>query len=57
MLGDTFNVLQPKLGLDDLHIPQRVDVPFNVNDFRVVESADDLENAVDRSDVRQESVA
>lgn len=57
MLFNPFDIFQPQLGLNNLHIADRVDVAFDVNDFGIVEDSDDLEDAVDRSNVRQESVA
>jgi hypothetical protein len=52
-----FDVLQPELSLDDLHVAQRVHVSLDMNDFRVVESPDNLEDAVDSTDMREEGVA
>ena len=57
MLLDPFDILQPKLGLDDLHISQRVDITLDVDDFIVIESTDDLEDTIDGTDVGQELIA
>lgn len=51
------NVLQTKLGLDDLHVSDGVDFTLDVDNLGVVEAADDLEDTVDSANVRQESVA
>lgn len=51
------DILQPKLRTDDLHIPQRVHIPLDVDDLGIIESANDLEDTVHRSDVGQEGVA
>ena len=51
MLLNPFDILQPKLGLDDLHISQRVDITLDVDDFIVIESTDDLEDTIDGTDV------
>jgi hypothetical protein len=51
------DVLQPQLGLDDGHISGRIDITLNVNDLGVIERSDHLEDSIDRTDVRQESVS
>ena len=51
------DILQPELGLDDPHIPGRVDIPFDVDDLGIVKRTDHLEDPIDCSDVGQESVA
>lgn len=45
------DVLQTKLGLDDLHIPERVDVTLDVDNLRVIKRSDDLEDTVDGADM------
>lgn len=57
LLLDPFDILEPELGRDDLHITTRVDIALDVNDLGVIECTDDLENTVDRTDVRQEGVS
>lgn len=52
-----FNVLQTQFGLDGGHVPTRIDIAINVGDFGVVERADQLEDAIDGTDVGKESVA
>jgi hypothetical protein len=47
-----FDVLETKFVLDDFHVAHGVDVSLHVDDFCIVESADDLEDAVDRTYVR-----
>jgi hypothetical protein len=56
LLLDPFDVLQPQLGRDDLHVSQRVDIALDVDDLGVVECPDTLEDTVDGPDVRQEGV-
>ena len=51
MLLNPFDILQSKLGLDDLHISQRVDITLDVDDFIVIESTNDLEDTIDGADV------
>ena len=43
--------------MDNLQIPHGVQIAFDVNDIRVVESATKMEDAVDGADVGEESVA
>jgi hypothetical protein len=47
-----FDVLKTKLVLDDFHVAQGVNVSLHMDDFGVVESANDLEDAVDRTYMR-----
>ena len=57
LLLHPLNVLQPELRRDDLHVSQRVDIPLDVDDLGVVERSNTLEDTVDSSNVRQESVS
>ena len=57
MLLNPLDIFETKLGLDDFHITDRVDVSLYVDDFGVVEGADDLEDAVDGADVGKEGVS
>jgi hypothetical protein len=43
--------------LNDFHVAYGVDVTLDMNDFRVVEGANDLKDAVDGTYVRQERVS
>lgn len=56
MLLHPLDILQPQLGLDDLHISERVNITLDVDDLCVVERSDDLENTIDGTDVGQERV-
>lgn len=55
-LLNKLNILDPQLFADDGQIADWVDITLDVNDFSIVEASDDLENGIDSSDVRQESV-
>lgn len=55
-LLNKLNILDPQLFADDGQITDRVNITLDVNDFSIVEASDDLENGIDSSDVRQESV-
>lgn len=55
-LLDPLDVLQPQLGRNNLHIPDRVDIALDVDDLGVVKRTDTLEDTVDGTDVRQEGV-
>ena len=46
-----FDILQPELRLNNLHIPHRVHISFDVRDLRIVKSAHDLEDSIYRTDV------
>lgn len=52
-----FDVFETELVLDDFHVARGVDVSLHVYDFRVVESANDLEYAIDGTYMRKESVS
>ena len=54
---DRLQVGQHQLGVDRLDVADRVDAPLDVHDVAVVEAADDVQDRVDRADVRQELVA
>ena len=43
--------------MDDFHIARGIDVSLHVYDFRVVESANDLEYAIDSTYMREECVS
>ena len=57
MLLDPLDVLEAELGGDDIHVAAGVDVALDVDDLRVVEGADDLEDTIDSADMGQESVS
>jgi hypothetical protein len=52
-----FDVLETELVLNDFHIARGVDVSLHVYDFRIVESANDLEYAIDSTYMREECVS
>ena len=52
-----FDVLETKFVLDDFHVAHGVNVTLHVDDFGIVESADYLEDAVDRTYMREECVS
>jgi hypothetical protein len=52
-----FNVFQPELGLNNLHIPKRIHVALDVNDFGIIECTDNLKDAIDGANMRQEGIA
>lgn len=56
-LLDELDILDPKLVRDDLKITHRVDIALYVNDLSIIEASHNLEDSVDCSDVRQESIA
>jgi hypothetical protein len=51
------NVLESQLRLDYVHITQRVHVPFDVDDFSIIKGTNNLENAIDGTDVGQKRVS
>lgn len=55
-LLDELDILDPQFLVDDGQIPDGVDVTLNVNDLGIIETPDDLENGIDGTNVRQESV-
>ena len=55
-LLDKLNVLQAQLLCDDIQVTDGVDVTLNVDDLGIVKASDDLEDGIDGTDVRQESV-
>lgn len=57
MLLNPFDILQPQLGLDDLHVADGVDLSFDVDDVRVVECTHNLEDTVDGSHMGQEGIS
>lgn len=57
LLGGPLNVLESQLILNDFHVSDGVHIALDVNDLGVVKGSDDLEDAVDGSDVGQESIA
>ena len=54
---DPLDVFETELGGNDIHVAAGVDVAFDVDDLRVVEGADDLEDTVDGADMGEESVS
>ena len=40
------DILEPELGLYNFHIAEWIDIAFDMDDFGVVECADDLEDTV-----------
>ena len=57
MLLYPFDVLETKFVLDDLHVAHGVDIPLHMDDLGIVESANDLEDAIDGTYVREECVS
>ncbi len=57
MLLHPFYVFETELILNDLHVAHGVDVSLHVYDFRIVESADNLEYTIDGSYMRKERVS
>jgi hypothetical protein len=57
MLLHPLDIFQTQLGLDNLHISNRVNFTLDMDNFRVIKRADDLENPIDATNVRKESVA
>ena len=55
-LLDEFNILDPQLLVDDSQIPNGVDITLDVNNLSIIEAANDLEDGIDGTDVRQERV-
>lgn len=55
-LLDELDILQTKLLADDVKITGRVDITLNVDNLGIVKAADDLENGIDGTNVRQERV-
>lgn len=55
-LLNELDILDPKLFADDCQIADRVDITLDVNNLGIIEAANDLENGVDSTDVRQESI-
>lgn len=57
MFLDPFNVFEAELGVNDLHITRRVDIALDVDDVRVVEGTDHLEDAIYGTYMGQEGIA
>lgn len=57
VLLDPLDVLEAELGGDDVHVAAGVDVALDVDDLCVVKCTDDLEDAVDGTDMGEEGVA
>ena len=55
-LLDELDILDAKLLTDNGQVTDRVNVTLDVNDFSIVEATDHLEDGIDSTDVRQESV-
>jgi hypothetical protein len=52
-----FDVFETELVLNNFHVAHGIDVSLHVYDFRVVESANDLEYAVDSTNMRKECIS
>ena len=52
-----FNIFETELVLNDFHVARGVDISLHVYDFRVVESTNDLEYAIDSTYMRKERVS
>lgn len=50
------DILQPQLLGNDVQVTHWVDVTLDVNDLSIIEAPYNLENGIDRTDVRQEGV-
>jgi hypothetical protein len=55
-LGHKLNVLDAQLLVDDGQITARVNITLNVNDLGIIEAANNLEDGIDGTNVRQERV-
>jgi hypothetical protein len=55
-LLDELDILDSQLFTDDNEITDGINVTLDVNDFRIIEASDDLEDGIDSTDVRQERV-
>lgn len=55
-LLDELDILDTQLLADDGQIANGIDITLDVNDLGIVEAADDLEDGVDGTNVRQEGV-
>ena len=55
-LLNKLDILDPQFLVDDVQIPLGVDVTLDVNDLSIIEAPNDLEDGIDGTDVRQESV-
>jgi hypothetical protein len=56
MLLDPLDVFETQFGLDDFHVAERINVSLDVDHFRIVEGANDLEDAIDGTYVGEERV-
>ena len=54
---DKLNVLEPQLLADNIEVTGRVHVALDVDDLSIVEAPNDLEDGIDGTNVRQESIA
>jgi hypothetical protein len=52
MLLYPFDVFEAKFGLYNFHVTQGVDVTLHMDDFGIIESANDLEDSVHRPYMR-----
>jgi len=57
LLLHPLDVFETKLVLNDFHVTRGVDVSLDVYDFRIIESANDLEYAIDSTYMRKECVS
>ena len=54
---DPFDVFETQFGLDNFHVAHWINVSLDVDHFGIVEGANDLEDAIDGTYVRQERVS
>jgi hypothetical protein len=52
-----FDIFKTELVLNNFHVAQGIDVALHMYNFRVVESANDLEYAIDSAHMRKERVS
>jgi hypothetical protein len=56
LLLNPLDVFETQFVLDDFHVADRINVSLDVDHFCIVEGADDLEDAIDSTHVREERV-
>jgi hypothetical protein len=56
MLLNPLDVFETQFGLDDFHVAHRINVSLDVDHFRIVEGANNLEDTVDGTYVREEGI-
>ena len=57
MLLYPFDVFEAKFVLDNFHVAHRVDVSLHMDDFGIIESANDLEDSIDCPYMREERIS